>query len=381
MENPTPATKPQSEAIPVAAVAPNVLQGAATRNDSALEPQRLVAVISEYAPASGVLFGAVYLSGFIVVNAHLAEYGIADFEVLRARILAAGIIFAVFTASVVFAVSTRLRPNQAYSRQFREAAFAGLLPYLVFNTLLARHGHYFDEIDVWWFAVWVGFGLTAFFVESQFSQYLAEKHGLDLIVTIVEVFGGYFLAYNALGTSIMGHLVWLFLTGLCTLTLWITPVRFNAALTHKIPAIVLMTVTLAGSFGGFVYGDINFKLGGGELVAASMFPAPEYREVLPDSPTKVWIVEQVSEGYYVVRSRKDRSAWFIPRSGVRAVQMLPEKFGINEVKPASKEEKTLPAAPQNQAPVPQASKPITVPEKKAEPKSAGAASKPRPERP
>jgi hypothetical protein len=50
------------------------------------------------AKTGGILLGAIYVCGFVIVTLHHARFGISQFDVLRPRIIAAGVSFMLLTA-------------------------------------------------------------------------------------------------------------------------------------------------------------------------------------------------------------------------------------------------------------------------------------------
>jgi hypothetical protein len=55
--------------------------------------------------AGALFFGVIYVVGFLVVNLYYSQYGVTDFSLLKAKILAAGALYAVLaTVSIIVAM-------------------------------------------------------------------------------------------------------------------------------------------------------------------------------------------------------------------------------------------------------------------------------------
>ena len=72
-------------------------------------------------------------------------------------------------------------------------------------------------------------------------------------------------------------------------------------------------------FATSVYGQAEFRFGGGAPVPVALRLSTENTILFGSETVQAWLIEQTDHGYYLLRSREKRDATFIPRSSVRAI--------------------------------------------------------------
>lgn len=88
-----------------------------------------------YAPLAATLLGVLYASGFVIVNAYLARYGIRELDALRTRYVGAGLLFLVFLV-LGFIVANQIRID-FHRRTGRARVLYGILGVVVGPALMS----------------------------------------------------------------------------------------------------------------------------------------------------------------------------------------------------------------------------------------------------
>ena len=270
------ASPPDAKAIVVPSDANAVPSGKA-----APAHKQFVDWISAYAPASGFMLGALYLCGFIVVNAHLASYGIADFEILRPRIVAAGILFAVLVA---IAANTALYlPKESYTRgeklkvvlfgAFACSNFIGWYA-LVWSHIPPPILHWFVDEPAIRLGLLLGWVFCLLIFEILLKRGYPQKPGLRLSVDIAEVAGSLLVCYFG-SVPEFPLFLWMFAVGVLARHERRSPLKVNW---QRLDASLFVYLLPVVTFGLFIYGGFRFEYGGGAAVPAAMYLTAEYRD-------------------------------------------------------------------------------------------------------
>lgn len=105
MQEPNRDLMPVAASATVATMQREVNEPQAANRSARQAIQESKAVLEPLARLGAILLGATYLAGFLIVMQHHATFGIVDVGLLRARVMAAGVLFDFLTLLPVVVVS------------------------------------------------------------------------------------------------------------------------------------------------------------------------------------------------------------------------------------------------------------------------------------
>jgi hypothetical protein len=295
------------------------------------------------AQAIGLALVILYAAGFVVLSVHHASFGISQFNLLRPKILAAGILFCIFIALPI-AEAARVFGLLGYPPMFPTPDRTGVefdkrLYYLPFVRLLAfllgaiaigwtvraflQEYTLNPRVTLWYVAMLTPTAAVAFTVRYRGKRnpaltawlcmfalawiiFCFKRAGdLALTITLSWFFGcaliAYFLDSRIMGAKDLRDTNWANFIG------W---------------SIGALTV-----FALLIYPQIRWSLGGGAPVPVSL--RFENKSPLDETgQTRFWMIDETEAGFYVLGKQDAKRAVFLPRSAVRAIY-----FG-EEVPPA-----------------------------------------------
>jgi hypothetical protein len=335
----------------------------------------LSARLETFARAGAVLFGAAYVAGFVIVTLHHARFGVLQFDLLRPRVLAAGVVFLVFVSVPVyvafyfFNVSWLRHASKAYSDKPEHQPLlnvcAGCLVcdscwlivwFSPFQSIAAAD--ILTSVPLTSLAVGlVGLSLTVTLITQRQFQRAPRLCTLSMCLTTV---GIYVVA------AIFFPAVWV-------LAFWFSAVGLVAVFAYYVSRdreflrgfrwdveVMLIGTVLTLGYARFIYGGIGVAYGGG-------LPAPVTVHFTNDNPItqskrlQAQMIDETDKGYYLLIKRDDgESAVFFSREQVCGIDFnpkqkssaLPQKLPEKSSTPASNPSATVPTTPEAVRPAP-----------------------------
>lgn len=288
--------------------------------------------LESFARIGALLAGSVYVAGFIVVTVHHGQFGIGETDLFKARALSAGILFALMIA---LPVATCARVFGLYGLS---SSTHLPVPFEAANAI------WIDRILAL-AMYWPCFALS-FAMQAVFQSDAAPPHPLwkTLIFwgSLAGTFTAYFLgnkyprrclvgAAIAVSIGIWGiyvtqsetvFLMGLWFYGCALLTKWAH--RFfrdpSTLRSFEWERYVMVPLALVFFFSIFLYGRMSFQIGGGAAVSIRAHLIDDKSKLFPTDPAPAWLIEETDNGFYVLKSATDKSAMFIPRASVRAIE-------------------------------------------------------------
>jgi hypothetical protein len=283
----------------------------------------------------GVLLAALaYICGMLIVLKYQATFGIFDMDVLRPRVVAAGMLFLTMLAlSVVTVVPHISWPGKKKGTEQPASVHRRLARWLI-DT-----GFYLGS------AAFVAFVLAGMFVDvpvnarSQSAWIFIGAVFAQMAVTV----------FCLLAERTWPQLAWLFALAACgaiggviyaavrtwpsadlRLAAWIVTNGVLVASLRTIgdgaswrswpyPMAVLVASGVIAGYAAGVYGNISASWGGGRPRPVTVFlrAAQPY---IDGTELHVLLIDETSSGYYITQSREDTSALFLPRDQILAVR-------------------------------------------------------------
>jgi MFS family permease len=274
----------------------------------------------------------MYGSGFVILAAYEARFGVVQFGPLRARIFLVGFAFTILSALPIaahhygFAYFGQLKKvieNKEPSLRSERAAVLGFgfsftaylmaltFSFFLFEPRVVKPGHHGWPWFVALPGVWIVFLVIYMWIGLKFTQH--PKKSVILAIAGAVIF--------------LGTLLWVSPEKVSGLTLWFwvaamagKAVRDNNnlvmyALDYRTWSAIFLSMSI---YITMVVGHIHQKFGGGAPVSAVMYvnkPVP-----LSNGTTmfEVSLLDETDQGYYVLPPGKQK-ALFIPRSEVSAI--------------------------------------------------------------
>ena len=295
----------------------------------------------------------VYVCGFVVVSLYEAEFGIADFALLRIKALAAGLLFVLFVGfpSVLgmrtfqlfgFSFSRRVkidvRPDQEtyfdiirICDLYASSVFSALLLQLFFvhspRNWIVDPATYQEPGHFSSLPLGVGlasFALLALFIINgpQIAKHFAVKPRRCTALACLSALVWVTWTLRMSDWLFFQLSAWCYLVSLCS---WVVGrlIHKGAGLKARIWEIdVLFGFALSVTwFAASMYGNIKPAFGGGSPIAAKLYLQQD-NPVLGSKIVDSYIIEETEQGYYVAKpSESDKRTIFIPRSIVTSVQL------------------------------------------------------------
>lgn len=295
--------------------------------------------IDVVARATAALLLIFYGTGFIILAAYDARYGIVQFGLLRTRILLTGF---VFTALVVLSISTQF---------YRLLYFPGLKPVLEnkepllqrCKTVVLKAGFVHPAFIIavvlgqvlfvmprephpWWYGLVV---IAAFVILLERSRYIgrnfSKNPGHSAFLSLFTAITFILILYRFGPRPIANLTVFILLAGLTADNLHELPSKFGYFL-H--PFNWYWVAFLLGFYISPVFGTIQAKWGGGAPTPVVLY-LNATGPWLESSVANVSLVDETEQGLYVLISPKGK-ALFVPRSSVSSLY-----FGSEDELPKS----------------------------------------------
>src|ERR1035437_6458195 len=292
-------------------------------------------VVDLIVKATVVLAAILYGFGFLVISIHQYSYGLTEMNLLRPKVLAAGIWFLCFTA-VPFVLVLEARTIKSSSPELE-------------NWLRRRStAFYFDAVSCFWLG-----GIFAGRVLDFQTATGPPRPSTGTIIIVMMVSGALVLADRwrrfphwlaVLASLAFGGLLlhcgirdMFFFHGesVASVALWFFGVSFFAysemngrswrfGIGNWKQSLALSITAVAG-FAGLYYPHIKPSWGGGAPIPATIYFAKDSL-VLPGRSVSANILDEVDSGFYIIGGN-DKKATFIPRCEVALVYYTDDASG------------------------------------------------------
>jgi hypothetical protein len=321
------------------------------RREFDVDEEKLRSRIAMLAQLTGVFALITYGAGFLILSLHHASFGISQFNLLRPKIISAGVLF--FVLAALAAIET----TQAFSFQLgidklpethnipvpprRDVrwvySLAFLLIALVVSALLLRQylgdSPLGDALYPWT----LGALLPSAAAFATIPFVLMRKRQWELtacvVVVILSVLWMAFCIYRTRDTTFSVLVGWFLL---CSYDFYLVrgALKDIRQLPHVnwVQALTLAMGTLV-FFGIQVYPRIRSGFGGGSPSQATV----QFVDKSPFDATgkaRVWFIDETDFGFYVIRSKEAKKAIFLPRNTIAAVY-----FGEDQEQPKGEQSK------------------------------------------
>ncbi len=303
---------------------------------------------------SAVAIGSIYVAGFIIVTIYHAEFGIGEIGLFKARVLSAGILFALLTALPValagriygyfgLGPAMTIMPTEP-GKEWLGELHAGIRLYLPCLALVFVTLTLFQD-DPPATSHW---GVGAIIVSYSLIyclRFLPTKYlGATLLVLIAAIVGLGWGTYHFQGQAFFLRSLWFYLCAVATKGMHgfvHDPAKLR---TLEWETWVGALVIVLSFFSVSVYGHAKFRYGGGAAVPVRLYLSSDAPKLFPSDAVQTGLLEETDAGFYIVRDSKDPSSLFIPRSEVRALE-----FNVpDSAKTDSSKSPTKPSVPDRQ---------------------------------
>lgn len=289
--------------------------------------------------AAVVLAAAIYGCGFLVISLHQHSYGLAETNLLRPRVLAAGIWFLFFAALPVVMVTEGRGfrfPSPACER-WRHSSGAALYFYTMTSFVLGFGLRLIFEIPSGTESTSPSTGMVALammlsaalIASDQFARF---PHWLVLPVSI----GNCGLLMFCGGRD----LFFLHRQSPASIALWFIAISGFVASEMRMRSWKLqlgnwcqslgISLVILATFSTFYYPKIKTSWGGGAPIPATIYFSKD-SPLLPNRNVSAKILDETDAGYYLIGAN-DKRATFIPRSEVAMVYYSDDGSGSFIVK-------------------------------------------------
>jgi len=309
--------------------------------------------LEKVAKASTLALPGIYVCGFVVISLYEAEYGISDFTLIKVRALAAGLLFAVFSAIPALmgirsfrilglrsAGGTRVDVKDDSQKKYfyvlkvtefyYQCGFVSLIFMFFFvprvRTWIVPEAVYVSPGYFPWLilcANCVSFAIIALtFAQHQpVAKNLANKPvRCTLLVCLTFVL--WVIWTIRMSDWLFFQLsAWFYLVGLSAVALG-KMISVGVGFTKsdwELKALVGLSLALPW-FADGMYGNIKPSFGGGSPISAKFYFQDE-DPVLHSKALDAFILEETEQGYYVIKSPGKKESIFLPRSRVVSVQL------------------------------------------------------------
>ena len=261
-----------------------------------------------------------YCIGFLIVSIHQGLFGIVRFDLLRPRILSAGVAFVVLV-SLCAAIAIRIRREGDGKMSVQKLVFWVIAARGVGTTLSGwlqlPYNAPFTRLSV---IPLVGgtvlLGLRLLIPH----RWLRESFRLVGLGALLLGLGADLWSMDPALKFFVGWLVLAGLVALRTLRLAEDPtLRETLSYPTYELQLVILPLLVVGTYASLVYGNLPVAVGGGHPVPMRFYLEQAIPGVI-DSALDVELIDETSDGFYVLRSKDRKPAAFIPRSAVRLAE-------------------------------------------------------------
>jgi hypothetical protein len=285
--------------------------------------------ISTLAQATTLAAIAIYIFGFMVLSVQHASFGLPQINLLRPKIVSAGLLLCVFAAIPIWETLKIVEVQQfaAITPNTPERFKAGLkmLPWLLMamtvSAFICRQllvGSWFSPGTHEYWLVLGLLPLPAVAVASQVWPWSLPLRIVALTLATAWLVFGAFRTRDKTFYVLIGWFSW---CAFVTLKSYGHLVNIERLRTMSLFQAVMAVSSTFVIFGLFVYGQIPAMLGGGEAVPATISFVMQDKQppVGNTQQLKVWMVDETDAGFYFLVKKDAKNAIVVPRNGVSAI--------------------------------------------------------------
>jgi hypothetical protein len=278
----------------------------------------------------------VYAAGFLVVSVHHGKYGVVMFEFLRARVFAAGLLFAVFllipivAASRVFALfGLRTMGGTRYLKseniKFARVNSIAQFSLLAFGLASGAQVIFVSEAGaalpatktdaIWFLLLMIATAPMLLIGDKWFDTHPKTIAAINLSALL----GFLFALQKMRGHQFSGVTYWFFGVGVGFLFLhWIT--TGNAETVRRInwEGWFFSLLSLVLIFTTTIYGQVKPAWGGGAVAPIAVhFARPT--QFSPTSDVAAFLIDETDKGFYLTHKMDDHKGTFVPREAIASI--------------------------------------------------------------
>ena len=279
---------------------------------------------------------SVYVTGFLIITLHHAQYGIAQLNPLKPRVFSAGLLFVVLCCISVVAALGMFRigglwrnwltfrsapANSLYARLTLGFGFyyvawfiAGMATWSLIATTKSESAH--------WYGVVMSVGAVFLFniTSTQVLPQLFDKRPRACTLVVFLVTLTVFISNLRFASSELFWLsVWIYITGIEGVLLYymFEDRKFWKRAEWETALLGFLALPLV-LFATDIYGTIKFSWGGAEPVPVVLHFA---EKPLPwiGATTECQLLEETDHGYYVLLPGSQKKAYFVRRDLVKMI--------------------------------------------------------------
>jgi len=287
-----------------------------------------------FAQAFAIVLVILYVIGFVVLSLHNASFGVFQFNLVRPKILAGGVLFCVFVALPVFEAAriyglfglpsmypTPTRADGSFDKRSYYLPFLRPLSFAISAMamgsalrILAQEYQFDSRLVPWYIGLIVPIAAVAYLVRYRGTKNpimvtLGCLSALVWIMFCITRMGDPLLAVTLLwffGWGLMAHFVEPFVMG----SKRIREANWAFAISGVWGVLILFAL--------YIYPHIRWSLGGGSPIPISL--RFDNKSPLDDSTqADFWLVDETDAGFYVLIKPDGKKAAFLPRTVVRAI--------------------------------------------------------------
>lgn len=282
--------------------------------------------------------GLVYLFGFTIVSVFDASYGIADFSLIRTKVIAVGCLFAsllalpivvTFRTFHIFGLEReRISPPprkkfKPENRPYRIADVALSLPFVCCGVIAIPIGFLFRTPLLWSDkGFWLFMLMTGIYIASAvWSRDKFDGHPILFVGLSFLISTAFFVVlYKYADRGLFWFVMWLSAVCFVTVAIWYWMRSPEEIRTTEWERLFLFLVpVIFGIYATKLYPRIKPQFGGGEPVPIVLHLTKKLPVFTSDS-VPVSLVDETEQGYYVLRDGD--KAIFVARGLVEEVEFL-----------------------------------------------------------
>ncbi len=319
-----------------------------------MDEGKLRSRIAVLAQLTGILAVVTYGAGFLALSLHHASFGISQFNLLRPKIISAGVLFFVLAALAAIETTQAFGfhldgdklpgtdnisvPTRRHVRWIYSLAF--LLIALVASALLLRQflgdSPPGDALYSWAFGAVFPSAAAVAAIPLLFMRKRKGELAACVVVVVLSVLWMVYCIYRTRDTTFSVLVGWFLL---CSYDFYVVRGALKdirqLSNVNWVQAATLAMGT-AVFFGVQVYPRIRSGFGGGSPSQATV----QFVDKSPFDGTgeaRVWFIDETDFGFYVIRSKEAKKAIFLPRNTIAAIY-----FGEEPVQPKGEQPKKEP---------------------------------------
>jgi hypothetical protein len=294
----------------------------------------------------------IYVFGFLIVSIHHADYGLNETSPFKPKILAAGILFVVFTVlPIIIANGIFFHRLEIEAEQNIARAVVAAFSYLIAcNAFVSAFFWMFDnkaiqsiaKNSLTWFdwtvsiSMAVGLPLAAWLIQFSWKRYLQHPGKIFLLNLAAIIVAVAILGYIGIRGKSVGPIVilWSFGFGIIGVVLQHAMTKPEQDRRHDWSSVALPLAAAVALFPGIVYGRLKSSWGGGSPVPVTVFLSKD-SQILPNQHVSVELLDDTDAGIYF-KLPKSNHGLFVPRSAIAAIYYSDEPLPQELVQPSQK---------------------------------------------